>query len=45
MTLYQIRTYLAKTDELGAGTFRASSAEAADAALKIQESRRLRGLT
>jgi len=45
MTLYQIRSYLAKTEELGSGTFRVSSAEAADAALKIQESRHLRGLT
>ena len=45
MTLYQIRTFLVGTQDLGPGTARNLSAHEAEAMqMRLQESRRLRGL-
>ena len=44
MTLYQIKMYHAKTEDLGPGTFRVQAGEAAAAVNRIQETRRIRGL-
>lgn len=45
MTLYQIKTLMASKGDLGAGTVHMTADEAASLQLRVQESRRLRGLT
>lgn len=45
MTLYQIRTLTAEKKELGSGTIKMGSGEAEDFQMRVQEGRRLRGMT